>query len=128
MSAAETPRDEPVRLVSIQSCGDFDAFMAVMNEDRPTLAERGILGRSIYRAVDDPNEIMVTFYFRSRAQAEQFMLSGEDLTRWLERTKVSIYPAVFVGTQVERVVCEQPEGRDPVTGQRERREGGVTSS
>jgi hypothetical protein len=123
MTAAEIPADQPVRLVSIQQCADFDAFMAVMSEDTPTLADRGILGRSIYRAVDDPNEVMVTIYFRTREEAEKFMLKGEDLQKWLERAKVSIYPAVFVGMQVERVVCEQPASRE-LTGQPRDRSAG----
>jgi hypothetical protein len=117
-AAPEQPDDEMVRMVSIQKCADFAAFMDVMNEDTPTLAKRGILGRSIYRAVDDPDEIMVTMYFRSRAHAEDFLLHGDELTRWLERAKVSIYPAVFIGKQIERIVCRDPEDEA----------GGVTSS
>ncbi len=90
-----------VRLVAIYPVRDFDDFRREMAKNDEARAQRGITLQSIHRSVDNPNEVMVTVEFASRAEAEELLRSPDTLRAWMDRAGVDIYPAVFVGEPVD---------------------------
>ena len=60
----------------------------------------GLLRRSVFRSVDDPNEVMVEIEFDSLESARA-VLSSIDLREMLDRAGVEMYPPVFIGREVE---------------------------
>ena len=59
------------------------------NEEDEHARERrdkyGMVRRSIYRSVDDPNEVMLVAEFRTREGAEALLQDPEGMRRWHER-------------------------------------------
>ena len=92
---------EPVRVVAIQPVRDFDAFCAEFAKARGRHPELGVLGTSVHRSVDNPNEVMVTFEMRSREDAMSFLTADDRMRKWLDQAGVEVYPAVFVGRIIE---------------------------
>jgi hypothetical protein len=92
-----------VRLVAIHPVEDYGRWKQVLDETADDAAARGMLRRILYRSVDDPQEYLIAVDFRSRAAAEAVMLQGEQVQQWLDRAGVTIYPATFLGTEIECV-------------------------
>ena len=90
-----------VQMVLIHPVRDFDDFINQFSLGGQRRAQRGIIRHSIHRAVDNPNEVMITFEFRSREDAENLLAADQAIQAWLDRAGVDIYPAVFLGELVD---------------------------
>jgi predicted DNA-binding protein (UPF0278 family) len=82
---------------------DWDAWAASMRftneEDEHARVRRdkyGMLRRSVYRSVDDPDEVMLVAEFRTREGAEALLQDPEGMRRWHERTGLEVFPPVLI--------------------------------
>ncbi|HEX2384350.1 MAG TPA: hypothetical protein VHI95_17020 [Acidimicrobiales bacterium] len=87
------------RLTIIHSVPDYDRWATVIREGR---RERpGVVSTSVFRSVDDPNEVMVDIELDSVEAAQQLLPSNfRDL---LDRAGIEIYPPVFIGELVDEL-------------------------
>jgi hypothetical protein len=85
-------------MVIIHSVPDYEHWAAVTRETR--LGNSHVMGMTVSRSVDDPNEVMVQLEFDSLNAAQELMASTgfRDL---LDRAGVEIYPPVFIGKVVD---------------------------
>ena len=86
---------------------DWDAWagsLRFMNEEDEQARERrdryGMLRRTVYRSVDDPNEIMLMAEFTTRQGAEALLQDPEGMRRWNERTGLDLFPPVLITEHV----------------------------
>lgn len=83
---------------------DFAAWKAAFDEYEGMRAEYGGLGHSIYRGVDDPNEVTILFHYASRERAEEDLrvaaqigaaanagIIGTPRATWLTEADVATY-------------------------------------
>jgi heme-degrading monooxygenase HmoA len=90
-----------VRLVAIFTVRDVGDFLRFFAEGESRRASQGVLGHSVHRAVDNPNEVMVTVELESRRAAEALLLADERLRAWMDRAGVELYPAIFIGEPID---------------------------
>ena len=93
--------EQSVRVVAIYPVRDFEEFCKQFAMTDARRGELGVLDRSIHRSVDNPNEVMVTYEMRSAEHALAMFMADDRIRAWMDRTGVDVYPAVFVGTQVQ---------------------------
>src|SRR5947209_5958954 len=93
-------RDPKVVFAAIFPVEDVESWRNVEGLNA-WLAEAGVEGMTLYRAVDNPNEVMAVLDMRSQSHAEA-LVSHEELRTWLDRSGVGIYPSVFVGKEIKR--------------------------
>ena len=86
------------RVTIIHCVPDFDRWRRVLTAD-PAANHPGLLRRSVFRSLDDPNEVMVEIEFES-AEAATSLLPSVDLRDLLDRAGVEVYPPVFIGQEV----------------------------
>jgi len=87
------------RLTVIQCVPDYERWRAVIR-DAPRVEIPGRIRRTVFRSVDDPNEVMVEIELESPEAAQQF-LTSVDLRDVLDRAGVEVYPPVFIGERVD---------------------------
>jgi hypothetical protein len=92
-----------VSLVVIFHVNDYDRWRAASADFLRDAGAEGAVSQLIYRAVDDPDEVMVMIEARTREDAERMMSRREDLRASLDAAGIDIYPAAFVGEQVEQI-------------------------
>jgi hypothetical protein len=86
------------RLTIIHSVPDFERWRGVL-ADNPADGRPGLTRRSVFRSLDNPNEVMVDIEFDS-ADAAQALLPSVDLRELLDRAGVEVYPPVFIGEEI----------------------------
>jgi hypothetical protein len=92
------------RVTIINSVPDFAVWHDILSESRGT-PRPGLLRRSVFRSVDDPNEVMVELELDSLESARA-LLSSVDLRDFLDRAGVEVYPPVFIGREVTELGFE----------------------
>jgi Antibiotic biosynthesis monooxygenase len=97
------------RLTVIHPVPDFERWRSILNEDL-TAGHPGLVRRSVFRSLDDPNEVMVELEFDSEEAAKAF-LPSLDLRDLLDRSGVEVYPPVFIGQEVADLAVEAPPDR-----------------
>jgi quinol monooxygenase YgiN len=84
---------------------NWEQSMKFTNEEDDQARERrdksGMLRRSIYRSVADPNEIMLVAEFSTRAGAEALLQDPEGMRRWHERTGLDLFPPVLITERLD---------------------------
>jgi hypothetical protein len=92
---------EPVVLATIHAVRDFDTWARAIDELEADLGT-GVVGRSVFRSLDDPNEVMIVLRMASIDHAKAFLphFGMRDL---LDQAGVDIYPPVFLGQEVEEL-------------------------
>lgn len=88
------------QVTAIYTVPDFDRWATVVRESRRQIP--GVVGMSIFRSIDDPNEIMITLDVES-ADISKNVISAEELRELLDRAGVDIYPPVFAGELVDEL-------------------------
>ena len=83
---------------------DYDEFVQHFNESSAGRRARGIIRQWVHRAVDNPNEVMVTLELGSRVEAEALLAADDAVRGWFDRAGVDIYPAVFIGELDQHIV------------------------
>ena len=83
----------------IHSVPDYDRWAQVMREHGRQ--SPGVIRTSVFRSVDDPNEVMVDVELDSLEAAQNLLPSEHELRDLLDRAGVEIYPPVFIGERVD---------------------------
>jgi hypothetical protein len=86
------------RMTIIHCVPDFDRWLALL-EENPAEGTPGLLRRSVFRSLDDPNEVMVEIEFDS-AESARALLPSLPLRDLLDRSGVEVYPPVFIGEEL----------------------------
>ena len=97
----------PFRMTLIHPVPDFERYRAVSQENLAA-TRPGLLRRSVFRSIDDPNEVMIEFEFES-AEAATAFLPSFDLDEVFERVGLELYPPVFIGQEIDELHWEREE-------------------
>lgn len=84
------------RMTIIHNVPDLAAWRAVLAR---TPSPAGLLRRSVYRSIDDPNEVMVELEFES-AEAARGYLPSLPVRELRDEIGLDAYPPVFIGTEI----------------------------
>jgi hypothetical protein len=60
---------------------DYEAWKKAFDADPIGRARNGVSGHAVFRSCDDPNDVMVTLEFATRADAEKFMPALREMWR-----------------------------------------------
>jgi hypothetical protein len=91
-----------VYLASIYPVGDFERWQSELHTARRALARLGVTRHWVFRGSDDPKEVMSILELPSREHAERLLASTElNMSGWMDRIGLEIYPAFFVGSAVD---------------------------
>jgi hypothetical protein len=93
----------PVVVAGVVPIEDFDRFWAFVHAEVDGIAAAGVRQWWTYRALDDPVEVMILQEIASEAQAERWLSHPENVSRWMSRAGVGVYPPLFVGRVVDVV-------------------------
>jgi hypothetical protein len=88
------------QVTAIYAVPDFDRWAMMVRESRRQIP--GVVGMSIFRSIDDPNEIMVTLDVES-ADISKNVISADELRELLDKAGVDIYPPIFAGELVDEL-------------------------
>jgi phosphohistidine phosphatase SixA len=78
-------------LVLLHRVKDYAAWRKVYDEVAPMQKAGGVTAESVFRAKDDPNNVLVLHHFASMPEAVAFM-NGSDLREAMERAGVEGEP------------------------------------
>jgi hypothetical protein len=90
-----------VILVSTWQVPDYDRWRRAFDRGMAGVVNPGLLAHRLYRAVDDPDEILVQFEFDTVEHATRFMSRADE--KWLDRAGLDVYPPSFLGEPIEDV-------------------------
>ena len=65
------------QLVILHRVRDYQAWRQVYDAFKPQQQAGGVTAESVYRAKDDPNNVLVLHSFRTMAEAEAFVANPE---------------------------------------------------
>jgi heme-degrading monooxygenase HmoA len=65
------------QLVVLHRVRDYQAWRRVYDAFKPQQQAGGVTAESVYRAKDDPNNVLVLHSFRTMAEAEAFVANPE---------------------------------------------------
>jgi hypothetical protein len=82
------------RLTLIHCVPDYERWAEVVREHGGLVP--GVVSMTVYRSIDDPNEVMVEAELES-ADAARDLIPSTSLRDLLDRAGVEIYPPVFIG-------------------------------
>jgi hypothetical protein len=97
--ASRPDASQPVVIATIHPVRDFDVWANIINELEAELGS-GVVGRRVYRSLDDPNEVMIVVQMESLDHAKA-LLPSFGMRSLLDRAGIDIYPPVFLGAEVE---------------------------
>ena len=84
-------------VATIHSVPDFGRWRTMLDTDRPWLAAGGTRHVWIYRALDDPNEVMGMMSLQSEAAARALLTGSRTRESWFDESGLDVHPPVFVG-------------------------------
>ncbi len=96
----------PFRMTVIHSVPDYDRYHALLR-DELTPDHPGLVGRKVFRSIDDPDEVMIELEFESE-DAAKALLPSLDLRDLLDRSGIEVYPPVFIGREVDELRYDAP--------------------
>jgi hypothetical protein len=102
-SAEEFVGSTPVIVAGIVPMSDFDRFWAQVHADIDRIRDSGVLRYWTYRALDDPNEVMILQEVASERQAGRWLRHPEAAADWMSSAGVGVYPPLFVGRLVQSI-------------------------
>jgi quinol monooxygenase YgiN len=89
------------RLFAHHTVVDFDAWKKGYDAYAPEQKKAGVLRKSVYRSVDNPNEVTVIHDFEDIQKAKAFAASP-DLAALMARIGVQGKPQVWITTAAEK--------------------------
>jgi hypothetical protein len=99
----------PYRIAIIHSVPDYERWANVIRERRGVNRDLpGQLAMTVFRSIDDSNEVMVTLEAESEQAAREAIPSADALRELLDRAGIDIYPPVFIG-QIVRDLSSRRE-------------------
>ncbi|HEX4427961.1 MAG TPA: hypothetical protein VHZ96_01695 [Frankiaceae bacterium] len=90
-------------VASIHTVRDFDRWMTMVDTDRPWMVEGGTRHVWLYRAIDDPGEVMGMMSLRSEAAARSLLRGGLTRESWFDESGIDVHPPAFVGRRTQIV-------------------------
>lgn len=106
-SAAEAA---PGVLVSaIVSVEDVDWLITQMHSAKARFAEAGVRKVWIFRAFDDPNEVLILQDLDSEASAHRWIKRHDEAADWMQHAGLGVYPPLFVGEFVEMMRVDEAD-------------------
>jgi hypothetical protein len=90
----------PYRLTIIHSVPDYERWANVVGDGHRDVS--GVVSMSVFRSVEDPNEVMVELEIESIDAARE-LLASASLRDLLDRAGIEIYPPVFIGERVDEL-------------------------
>jgi hypothetical protein len=90
-------------VASIHTVRDFDRWMTMVDTDRPWMVEGGTRHVWLYRAIDDPGEVMGMMSLRSEAAARSLLRGGLTRESWFDESGLDVHPPVFLGRRTQLV-------------------------
>ena len=93
-------------LVAIHPVKDYDAWKQAFDSRFSVRGKSGVTRHWVFRSADNENEVLVAIEVDTTENAERLLTETGDLKAYLDRVGIEIYPAVFIGEQVE--VVEYP--------------------
>lgn len=86
-------------MVMISRVPDYEKWKVAL-ESMPAGVVPGVSSRSVYRSVDDPDEVMVELVVDGPEVVEH-IVSSPTLREFLDRAELEVYPPLFVGERVD---------------------------
>lgn len=80
-------------IVVLHRVGDYEAWRKVYDDVGPMQKAGGVIAESVYRAKDDPRNVLVLHSFATMAEAEKFVASAE-LRAAMDRAGVEGVPRI----------------------------------
>lgn len=74
---------------------DFNSWKRTYDDFAPVRKEKGVIGASVHREVNDPNSVVVMHRFGDRETAKAF-LNSPDLKSAMERSGVVGQPEIWL--------------------------------
>ena len=90
-----------VRMYVRHEVADYSAWRKVYDGFDATRRKLGVTGQSVYRSVDNPNDVTVTHDFRSADKAKSFAASP-DLKAAMEKGGVKGTPEIWFTTKATK--------------------------
>lgn len=90
-------------VASIHTVRDFDRWMTMVDTDRPWMVEGGTRHVWLYRALDDPGEVMGMMSLQSEAAARSLLEGGLTRESWFDESGIDVHPPAFVGRRTQLV-------------------------
>ena len=87
------------RFTVIHPVPDYERWSKVVQESRGRNIA-GVVGVSLYRSLDDPNEVMLDVDIESPEVSIE-LLKSENFRDLLDRAGIEIYPPVFIGELID---------------------------
>ncbi|MGB8403680.1 MAG: fatty-acid--CoA ligase [Mycobacterium sp.] len=104
--AGEAPEAPQAVAVVITPVDDVAHLVGHINA--PDFLAAGIRKMLIFRAFDDPNEVMLLFGLQDEASAARWLARSEATSEWLRKTGIGAYPPLFVGRYRDMMRVEGP--------------------
>jgi hypothetical protein len=87
------------RFTVIHPVPDYERWATVVRENQGKSVP-GVVSVSLYRSVDDPNEVMLDVDLESPEVSVE-LLKSENFRDLLDRAGIEIYPPVFIGELID---------------------------
>lgn len=100
-AAAGTARAADVRVYVRHEVSDYAGWRKIYDGFEASRKKMGVTAQTVYRSVDNPNEITVTHDFKTLAKARAFAASGE-LRAAFQKAGVTGTPQVWFTTKAAR--------------------------
>ena len=104
-----TPGRELV-VAAVTPVDDVVGFMTHVRDSIGDFAAAGIRRTLVYRAFDDPGEVMFLQQLADEEQAMRWVERSDIASTWLAAAGVGVYPPVFVGRFVNAMRLSEPTG------------------
>jgi len=98
-------------VAAVTAVDDIEDFMHRVRDSLDDFASEGIRRTLVYRAFDNPNEVLFLQQLASPERALAWADRSDIASTWLTSAGVGAYPPVFVGRFVNALRMIEPSGR-----------------
>ncbi len=111
MDIGEPPKEGSELVVAaVTPVADVEDFMVQVRESTDEFAKAGIRRTLVYRAFENPREVMFVQQLESANNALKWVQRSTIASTWLTAAGVGAYPPVFVGRFVNAMRFAEPSG------------------
>lgn len=97
-------------VAAIMPTPDVDQFMSLVRSSLDDFAKAGIRRTLVYRAFDNPHEVMFLQQLEDECSALYWAQRSDMASMWLETAGIGAYPPVFIGRFVKALRFSEPTG------------------
>lgn len=106
--------DAKVVVSLIHPVDDFEAWKRIVLERVDPIMGAEVVRRTVYRSVDEPNEVLIQVEFASEKEARAHL--RDKVIAELDASAIEMYPPAFAGVEVAELridTSERPVVDDP---------------